>query len=431
MTTDSPAIRVESLSKSFQLYNRPFDILLEMLTRKTRHKEFWALRDVSFSIARGQVVGIIGQNGAGKSTLLKIITGTLNKTSGSVEVNGRISSILELGTGFDELTTGRENVVMGGMIVGMSRQEIEQKLEWIIDFSELRRVIDQPFRTYSTGMKARLTFATALCIDPDILIVDEVLSVGDARFQKKSFNHIKQFRDAGNTILLVSHDLNTVSQFCDHVIYLDKGQVVDEGDPPRITKLYYRHTVLRQEAELNQNNSSSTQQSDEQSDEESRLMRMGSSEAEIIAYGVRDAEGHELRDLQPGESYEFYMVLHFHKDMAQPIFGFLIRDIKGVDLFGVSSATMKMLVDKPCKAGEQLTVILEVEMNITNGAYFMTFAAGGYNIDGSDFQYDMLYDGLEFRVRQMLDTFETTKVNLKPHMQIIHQETPVTEKASV
>lgn len=233
------AIHVANLSKEFKLYSHPSDMFFEMLRGKPRYKPFWALRDVSFDVYRGQVVGLLGRNGAGKSTLLKIISGTLDKTSGEVQTHGRISSILELGTGFSGEYTGRENIYLGGLMVGLSREEIKGKEDWIIEFSELRDFIDQPFKTYSTGMQARLTFSTAVCIDPDILIVDEALSVGDARFARKCFVKMEEFRKAGQTILLVSHDSNQVASFCDHAIILENGRVFDRGDPSRLRGVYY------------------------------------------------------------------------------------------------------------------------------------------------------------------------------------------------
>jgi len=235
------AIRVKHLSKHYQIYEKPQDRLKQSLWRgrKQYYREFKALDDVSFEVRKGETVGIVGRNGSGKSTLLQIICGTLAPTSGEVEVNGRVAALLELGAGFDPEFTGRENIFMYAAILGLSRKEIDEKFDRIVSFSEIGDFLDQPVKTYSSGMFVRLAFSIAISVDPDILIVDEALSVGDLNFRNKCMHRIKQMKDAGVTILFVSHDLGTVQTTCDKGIWLLSGEIKDEGNAVAVCQEFY------------------------------------------------------------------------------------------------------------------------------------------------------------------------------------------------
>ena len=241
-------IRVKNVSKVFKMYNTPTDKMKEALsfTGKSRHRDFYAITDLSFDVKKGEILGIMGRNGAGKSTLLKMITGIYEPTSGAIEVNGRICSLLELGTGFNMEYTGIENIYFYGTLMGFSKSQMDSKLDEIIGFAEIGDYIYQPVKTYSSGMFARLAFSCAINVEPDILIVDEILSVGDMRFQAKCFNKFKEFKSKGVTILYVGHDVGMMRTFCDTAMWINKGKLVDIGDPTFISAKYTEFMYLEE-----------------------------------------------------------------------------------------------------------------------------------------------------------------------------------------
>ena len=238
-------IRVDDVCKLYKLYDKPTDRIKDSLglTKKQLYKEHFALKNLSFEVRKGECVGIIGTNGAGKSTILKIITGVLNPTSGKVDINGRISALLELGAGFNSEYTGMENIFLNGMMLGFTREEVEAKLESILNFADIGEFINQPVKTYSSGMFVRLAFAVAINIEPEILIVDEALSVGDVFFQTKCYRKFEEFKEMGKTILFVSHDLGSINKYCDRAILLNKGKKHAEGTPKEIIDMYKRILV--------------------------------------------------------------------------------------------------------------------------------------------------------------------------------------------
>jgi len=231
-------VSAKNVFKNYRIYERPLDLLRELITGRAMHRTFLALNNVSMDLKQGECIGLVGRNGAGKSTFLKILAGTLEPTKGEVSIAGRVSAILELGTGFNPDYTGRDNIILGGMCMGMSREEITSKMEAIVDFSELRPVIDQPFRTYSSGMQARLTFSTAISIDPEILIVDEALATGDLPFVEKCLNRVEQIVSSGSTVILVSHNANLITRFAERAIWLEDGKIVLDDIAEVVAKKY-------------------------------------------------------------------------------------------------------------------------------------------------------------------------------------------------
>lgn len=429
------AINVSNVSKLYKLYDKPSDRLREALgiSRKKRYKEHFALNNISFDVKKGECVGIIGTNGAGKSTILKIITGVLNPTSGNVDINGRISALLELGAGFNQEYTGLENVYLNGMMIGFSREEIDEKLEDILSFADIGDFINQPVKTYSSGMFVRLAFAVAINIEPEILIVDEALSVGDVFFQAKCYHKFEEFKKAGKTILFVSHDLSSISKYCDRVILLNKGRKEAEGKPKEMVDLYKKILVgaVNSEGESapDSNPKPEEQNTDweeesvcdggsagqeggevkrgvydtgEGSDWKSKLMvnreavTYGDGRAEITDFAIIDCNGIISGNIEKGTEFSVRMKVRFSDEVQEPIFAFTIKDLRGTEITGTNSMFENAFVDTQ-RDGDVRTITFTQKMNLQGGQYLLSLGCTGYK-DGEFKVYNRLYDICEITV---------------------------------
>ncbi len=396
------AIQVDGVTKIYKLYDRPRDRIVEALgfSKKKRGREHYALRDVSFSVKRGECVGIIGTNGAGKSTILKIITGVLSPTGGTITVNGRISALLELGTGFNMEYSGIENVYLNGSMIGFSKEEIDRKLPEILSFADIGDFATQPVKTYSSGMFVRLAFAVAINIDPEILIVDEALSVGDVFFQAKCFRKFEDFKRQGKTILFVSHDLSSIQKYCDRAILLNKGSKVAEGRPGTVIDLYKK--VLVQQVEdhnapvINENRQNAPVSWKANYVTNPVCQDYGDRLVEIVDYAVVDHEGTFSSTLIKGKPFDIRLRLRAKGNAPAPIAAFTIRDLKGTDLTGTN--TMFEGKDIPPMApGEERTVTFTQRMNLQGGQYLLSLGCTRFESDS--FQvYHRLYDVISLSI---------------------------------
>ena len=400
------AIAVDHISKVYKLYDKPMDRMVEALglTKKKKYREHFALSDVSFQVKKGECVGIIGTNGSGKSTILKIITGVLNPTGGTLTVNGRIQALLELGAGFNMEYTGIENIYLNGTMNGFTEQEIESRMQDILDFADIGDYVKQPVKTYSSGMFVRLAFSVAINIDPEILIVDEALSVGDVFFQAKCYHKFEEFKKMGKTIVFVSHDLFSVSKYCDRVVLLNQGVKLGEGSPKEMIDDYKR--VLVGQYELPESKSESSLLNDEQiqvavqkkaaKQDTSKLLEYGTKEAVIEQFYMTDDRGTESKSIIKGSEFTIHMKVRFMADLPAPIFAFSIKTVKGTEITGTNTMFEKAFLE-PVKAGAVKDITFTQKMSLQGGEYLLSFGVTGY--DGNDFQvYHRLYDALDLTV---------------------------------
>lgn len=399
------SIHVDQVSKIYKLYEKPSDRMKEALglSRKKIHKEKYALQDVDIKIYQGETVGIIGTNGSGKSTILKIITGVLNPTSGNLTVNGRISALLELGAGFNMEYNGIENVYLNGTMMGFSEKEIDAKLQDILDFADIGDYVYQPCKTYSSGMFVRLAFAVAINIEPEILIVDEALSVGDVFFQAKCYHKFEEFKKMGKTILFVSHDLSSISKYCDRVILLNQGHKLGEGSPKEMIDAYKRVLVGQYEQPLMEEEDSLLEDEDiaklaaQAADGYNPdLLEYGTKTACIHDYYITDAKGVKTSAIIKGEEFTLHYKVRFTEDIPAPIFAFTIKNVHGTEITGTNSMFEKAFLSS-VKKGETKEVTFTQKMDLQGGEYLLSLGVTGYEKEKFEV-YHRLYDVINLTV---------------------------------
>jgi ABC-type polysaccharide/polyol phosphate transport system ATPase subunit len=391
-------IGIQNVSKMYRLYDKPVERLKEALWRgrRTYHKEFWALRDIAFEIGQGETVGIIGRNGSGKSTLLQLIAGIVSPSHGQVEVNGRVSALLELGSGFDPEFTGRENVFMNGAILGLSEKEIADRFEDIRNFAQIGEFIDQPVKFYSSGMFVRLAFATAVNVDPDILLVDEALAVGDAVFQHRCMAKIREIQGKGKTVLFVSHDTGAVQKLCTRAILLEKGKMAYMGKPDAAVQEYYKIIWNAQEGTEPAASGTVTERGNEPDasvifDEIKHYdKRFGSRKGEVIGVALTDETGRKRESFMGGETVIFSLAVKCHEEVDMPMSGFIIKDLLGNELIKTNTDAENAIL-APCPKGSVVHIGFSFTLpNFKAGSYAISAGFGNGTL-----QHHMAYDWLD------------------------------------
>lgn len=435
MSQPTPAIHLESVGKCYRIYQNPQDRFKQALLdrvdafwhrshKRPLYREHWALRDVSFDIKPGEALGVMGRNGAGKSTLLQIIAGTLDLTEGRVTTAGRITALLELGSGFNFEFTGRENVFLNAQILGLSRAEAAERFDEIAAFADIGDFIDQPIKTYSSGMVMRLAFAVQTVLEPDILIVDEALAVGDTKFQAKCFRKIRSLRDSGVAILLVSHDVNAIVSFCDRAILMESGRLVDSGAPQYVAKRYME-VLYGEGGEPERADPAVTPDPDQAAETMAAALAsvargqagnpkpyaFGTGAVEILAVAITDEFGRPAELLNSGQKYWINQRIIAREEVFDLSSGIMLRNRHGIELFGFTNKTAGVIIPH-LEPGQIIDVSIAVTMWLSAGDYFLQVANAGP--DGT--QYDCRIDTLHFTVIGTPHLFTTSLVNLTPQL---------------
>ena len=421
----SVTVNVQSLSKRFKLYSNARDRFVELVNpfKKKYHHDFWALKDVSFSISHGETVGIIGRNGSGKSTLLQIITMVMSPTSGLVETNGRVAALLELGTGFDSELTGRENLFLNGSIMGLSRKQIQERIPLIETFADIGEFFDQPVKLYSSGMFVRLAFSAAIHVNPDILIVDEALAVGDVKFQNKCYRKFHEFKELGKTIIFVTHSIDLVAKLCSRAILIHDGQLVCDGESNKVINRYLelllgggekqQHEKEPDAALPEQDRSRAAREKQEADNSVNSFIqeksvvdccalnptynpnehRYGNGKGKIIDYLVIEDKKVNSQQLKSGSFVQIYAKYIFFEPVGRPIYGLTLKTVDGVEIFGSNSFVEKTDI-KPKKPGDISIVQFRLPISVKNGDYFISIGLAEFaseDVEPLDRRYDMIH----------------------------------------
>lgn len=419
------AIKIDHLTKVYHLYKNPKDRLKEAFAvnkNKKYHDDFYALKDISLEVKEGECYGIIGKNGSGKSTLLKIITGVLSPSEGKLEINGRISALLELGAGFNQEYTGIENIYLNGDIMGYSKEEIEERIPEILEFADIGDHIYQPVKTYSSGMFVRLAFALAINVDPEILIVDEALSVGDAFFQLKCYKKFTEFKKRGKTIVFVTHDLSSVIKYCDRVMVLNEGEAIQEGESREMVDLY-KQILVDQESSKSQmieNRENGISQGKTSLISNVRLnediLEYGTKQAEIIELNVFDEEKKSCQQVEKFQEIDIRFKIRFNEEIHNPIIAITFKNIKGTEITGTNNMYEGM-DGFIAKAGDVYEASFKQKILFQGGSYFLSFGCTGLDEQGNFMVFHRLYDVIELQVISMKDTIgffdNNTKITIQ------------------
>ena len=413
-------LEIQNLSKGYKMFARKKDRILETLFPSIqRHGTFEAMHNFNLEVRKGEVLGVLGKNGAGKSTLLKMITGVVTPTKGTIEAKGKISSLLELGTAFNPELTGVENIYQHGQVMGLTNEEIKQKEQEIIEFADIGDHLYQPVKTYSSGMFARLAFACAINVDPDILIVDEVLSVGDMAFQLKCFKKFQQFKEKGKTILFVTHSITDVLRNCTRTIIIDSGKKIFDGGVKEGVEKYKKIIVGLDEKESKEgiltdkeileknpnykNKEKTTEMWKTHFNENPNLINYGNGDAEVIDYGMFDEEGNCISVLENDKNVILKSKIVFNKDVKDPIFTMTVKDFKGLEMCGTNTLIEK-IVTGDYKKGDIVTVEFKQIINVAPGKYTLSFSCTHFNHRGELEVLNRKYDALLIEVLSLKDT---------------------------